>query len=66
MMFRWHYALWLLLAVPAVVAAYLVLLRRRNEHALRFAGLVRDAPVSRFTRWAPAALLLAGVSALLL
>ena len=66
MMFRWHYALWLLLAVPAAVAAYLVLLQRRNQHALRYAGLVRDAPGSRFARWTPAALLVAGLSALLL
>jgi Ca-activated chloride channel family protein len=34
-------ALWLLLVIPALVAFYIVLLRRRNKAALRYAGVER-------------------------
>ena len=45
MKFIWPEMLWLLLAVPALVAAYVVLLRRRKKAAIRFPslGLVRPA-----------------------
>lgn len=70
MLFRWHHALWLLLVLPAVVGAYLVLLRRKNNEALRYAGLslVREAldPATRFRPHVPALLLLAGATVLLL
>jgi Ca-activated chloride channel homolog len=43
--FIWPQLLWLLLAVPALIAAYLLLLRRRKKWALRYASLamVKDA-----------------------
>lgn len=70
MMFVWHYALFLLLAVPALVAAYLWLLRRANKPALRYAGfaLVREAVGSaqQFRPHLPPLLLLAGLAALLI
>lgn len=45
MSFLWPLALWALLLVPAFVAAYVLILRRRKRHALRYAGLelVREA-----------------------
>jgi Ca-activated chloride channel family protein len=45
MTFLWPHLLWLLLAVPLVVALYLWLLRRKKQLALRYAnlGLVRQA-----------------------
>ena len=45
MSFLWPSMLWLLLAVPLLVAAYLWLLRRRKRLAVRYAGLamVREA-----------------------
>src|SRR5690606_5065278 len=45
MSFLWPSMLWLLLAVPMLVAAYLWLLRRRKRLAVRYAGLemVREA-----------------------
>ncbi len=45
MSFEWPMALWLLLAVPGLVAAYLWLKRRRKKIALRYASLavVREA-----------------------
>ena len=39
MKFLWPEALWLLCAVPAIVAWYLILLRRRKKAALRYASL---------------------------
>jgi Ca-activated chloride channel family protein len=43
--FLWPEALWLLLALPVLVAAYVVVLRRRKKAALRYAtlSLVKDA-----------------------
>lgn len=45
MTFLWPHMLWLLLAVPALVAVYVALIRRRKKTALRYAslGLVREA-----------------------
>jgi Ca-activated chloride channel family protein len=45
MTWLWPEMLWLLLLVPAVVAAYVMLLRRKQKSALRYASLsiVRDA-----------------------
>ena len=39
MTFLWPEALWLLLAVPLLVAAYLAILRRKRKAALRYASL---------------------------
>src|ERR1700687_5292457 len=70
MMFRWHYALCLLLGLPALVGTYVVLLRRKNREALRYTGfaLVREAigPGAQLRPHLPALLLLLGVTALLL
>jgi Ca-activated chloride channel family protein len=49
--------LWLLVLVPALVAAYVVLLRRKKKHVVRYAslGLVKEAigPGQRFRRHLP-------------
>jgi Ca-activated chloride channel family protein len=69
MSFLWPQSLWLLLALPACVAAYLWLLRRRKA-AVRFASiaLVREAlgPANRLRRHLPPALLLLAVAAALI
>jgi len=39
MTFLWPHMLWLLLALPLLVALYLWLLRRRQALALRYASL---------------------------
>ena len=39
MKFLWPQMLWLLLAVPLLVATYVALLRRRKKRALRYASL---------------------------
>jgi Ca-activated chloride channel family protein len=39
MTFLWPDMLWLLMAVPALVAVYLILLRRKKKAALRYASL---------------------------
>src|SRR6266568_4112803 len=39
MTFQWPEMLWLLLALPALVAAYVLVLRRKKKFALRFASL---------------------------
>ena len=61
MSFLWPQMLWLLLALPACVAAYLWLLRRRKA-AVSYASLalVREAmgPASKVRRHVPPALLL--------
>ncbi|HKC45173.1 MAG TPA: BatA domain-containing protein, partial [Burkholderiales bacterium] len=43
--FHWPEALWLLLAVPVLIAVYLLVLRRKKKLALRYASLsmVKDA-----------------------
>src|SRR5688572_23186140 len=70
MLLLWHHALWLLLALPALVGAYFVWIRRRNEQALRYAGfkLLREAlgSTQHFRQHVPPLLLLLGVTALLL
>jgi Ca-activated chloride channel family protein len=57
MHFLWPHMLWLLLAVPVLVGAYVLALRRRAKGALRFATLstLKDAmgPRQRFRRHVP-------------
>jgi Ca-activated chloride channel family protein len=57
MKFLWPEALWLLLAAPALVGAYILLLRRKKKGAIRYAslGLVKAAmgPGQRFRRHVP-------------
>jgi Ca-activated chloride channel family protein len=66
MTFLWPQMLWLLLLLPLVVAAYVVVLRRRGKAAVRYAGLVivRDAlgPWQRFRRHLPPALFLVALA----
>lgn len=69
MKFLWPTMLWLLLAVPLLVAAYAWLLRRRKRAALRYPGLaiVREAagPGQAVRRHLPPALFLLALSAML-
>jgi Ca-activated chloride channel family protein len=62
--------LWLFLTVPALVAAYWVVLRRRKRHAVRYAsvGIVKEAmgPGQRFRRHIPPLLFLLSVVAMIL
>jgi len=62
MTFLWPSLLWLLLAAPALVAAYVLLLRRKQKAALRYASLtmVKDAmgAARRFRRHIPPLLFL--------
>ena len=62
MKFMWPEALWLLLAVPALVGAYLFLLHRKKKSAIRYAsvGLIKAAlgPGQRIRRHVPPALFL--------
>ncbi len=70
MSFLWPQALWLLLIVPALVAGYVLLQRRRTRAALHFASvlLVREALTSgpRFRRHIPPLLVLLALAALML
>jgi Ca-activated chloride channel family protein len=70
MTFLWPDLLWLLLAVPVLVAAYLALLRRRKRAALRYASLslLRDAlgPGAGLRRHVPPLLFLLALVAMLL
>jgi Ca-activated chloride channel family protein len=69
MFFLWPDALWFLLALPLLPAAYVWLLRRRNKAALRYSslGVVRAAAAGRAWRQhLPPALLLLACSGLLL
>ena len=67
--FLWPEMLWALLAVPALVAGYVWLLKRRKKTALRFAslGLVKQA-MTKSTAWRrhvpPAMMLLATIALL--
>ena len=65
MKFLWPEMLWLLLAVPALVGLYVLLLRRKKKSAVRYASLdlVKDAlgPGHRLRRHVPPALLLLGL-----
>lgn len=67
MQFLWPEMLWLLLALPALVAAYVFVLRRRKKSAVRYASLtlIRDAlgPGQRIRRHVPPALLLLALAA---
>ncbi|MCC7484763.1 MAG: VWA domain-containing protein [Burkholderiales bacterium] len=69
MTFQWPGMLWLLLAVPFLVAGYAWLTARGRRMALAYAGLtMADAAAgarTRFRRHAPGALLLLGVAAML-
>jgi Ca-activated chloride channel homolog len=62
--------LWLLLAVPALVALYAVVIARRKKGAVRYANLelVKEAlgPAQRLRRHIPPALFLLGLTATLL
>jgi len=62
--------LWLLLVVPALVGAYVWILRRKTKSAIRYSSLgpVREGigPGQRIRRHVPAALLLAGLTAIVL
>ena len=67
MKFLWPEALWLLLAAPALVGAYVFLLRRKKKDAIRYASLslVKAAigPGQRFRRHFPPLLFLLGLIA---
>lgn len=69
MSFLWPQMLWLLLAVPVLVAVYVLLLRRKKKAALRYASLsmVKDAMGmgQRFRRHIPPLLFLLALTALL-
>jgi len=60
--FLWPDLLWLLVAVPALIGVYVLLLRRKKKQVLRYAslGLVRDAMDTgqRFRRHVPPLLFL--------
>lgn len=62
--------LWLLLAIPALIALYVLLLRRKKRSAIRYPslGLVREAlgPGHRLRRHVPPVLLLLALTALLI
>ena len=68
MTFLWPELLWLLLAVPALIGLYFLLLRRKKKQMLRYANLamVRDAISAgqRFRRHIPALLFLLALTAL--
>ncbi len=69
MTFLWPETLWLLAALPALVAAYVLLLRRRKKAALRYASLnlVRDAlgAGQRLRRHIPPVLFLLALAAMI-
>ena len=69
MSFLWPEMLWLLLALPLLVAGYLWLLARRKKSVLRYASLslVKEAlgPRGAWRRHLPPALLLLAIAALL-
>jgi Ca-activated chloride channel family protein len=69
MTFQWPELLWLLLTVPALVAGYILLLRRKGAGALRYSslGLVREAAGAsgRWKRHLPPALSLVALAAMI-
>jgi Ca-activated chloride channel family protein len=69
MTFLWPDLLWLLVAVPALVAAYVFLLRRKKKAALRYASLslVKEAmgPGQRFRRHVPPLLFLLALATMI-
>src|SRR5919106_828415 len=70
MTFLWPEMLWLLLIIPALVAAYVFLLRRKKKAALRYASLsiVKEAmgTAQRFRRHIPPLLFLVALIAMIL
>jgi Ca-activated chloride channel homolog len=68
--FLWPEALWLLAVLPALVAAYVLLLRRRQKAALRYANLnlVKDAlgAGNRLRRHIPPVLFLLALATMIL
>jgi Ca-activated chloride channel family protein len=70
MKFLWPETLWLLLTVPALVAAYFFLLRRKTKAALRYTSLsiVKEAMGrgQRFRRHIPALLFLIALTIMIL
>jgi Ca-activated chloride channel family protein len=69
MTFLWPETLWLLMVVPALVALYLLLLRRKRRAALRYANLslLKEAlgAGQRFRRHVPPLLFLLGLTTLI-
>src|SRR6185503_9022596 len=69
MKFLWPEMLWLLLLVPALVAGYFYILRRKRESALRYASLsmVKEAmgAQQRFRRHVPPLLFLIALTAMI-
>jgi len=69
MTFLWPAMLWLLMAVPALVAVYVLLLRRKKKAALRYASLslVKEAlgAGQRFRRHVPPLLFLLALATML-
>jgi len=69
MSFVWPEALWLLLAIPALIALYVAILRRKRKAAVRFAsiGVLRDALGAghNFRRHVPPLLLLLALTVLI-
>lgn len=69
MTFLWPEMLWLLLMIPALVAAYVFLLRRKKETALKYASLsmVKEAMGAgqRFRRHVPPLLFLVALIAMI-
>src|SRR5258707_9772601 len=70
MTFQWPEMLWLLPALPALVAAYVLVLRRKKKFALRFASLdiVKEAmgKGAGFRRHVPPLLFLLGLAVMIL
>ncbi len=68
MTFQWPELLWLMLAVPALVAAYVMLLRKRRKLALQYASLslVREAnKIQSMRRHIPPLLLLLALAVMI-
>jgi Ca-activated chloride channel family protein len=69
MTFLWPEMLWLLLLVPALVAGYFYMLRRKRQTALRYASLsmIKEAlgPGQKFRRHIPPLLFLIAIVAML-
>jgi len=68
--FLWPEALWLLVLLPVLVAAYLWLLRRKRKAAVRYAnlGMIKEAmgAGAKFRRHVPPVLLLLALAAMFL
>lgn len=67
--FSWPIVLWLLLLVPAIIALYVLLLRRRRKGAFRYPNLALVREASQGPGWrrhVPPALMLAAFAMLLL